>query len=220
MVWAPVRACLLLSLLLPTIRHYLDSFSNLRLSRSFYGTRRHFRMSPSKFKPRRSTRKGRGQYPSANLHCPYNLSNKKGRRIPRVTASELNSDLLLEIFDWYRLYNTTTGNQYRDRVLGWNNERWWYKPIQVCRKWRHLILTSPNRLDLHLVCTYGTPVEDMLSHSPPLPLIIHYPAFSDKISAADEESIIHALQQPDRVLRIYVTPPTMVLCNLFKAINF
>ena len=59
----------------------------------------------------------------------------------------------------------------------------------------------------------------MLSHSPPLPLIIYYPAFSDTISVADEEGIIYALQQPDRVRRVYVAAPTAVLCNLFKAMD-
>ena len=142
--------------------------------------------------------------------------NKKGRRIPRVTGSELNNDLLLEIFDWYRLYHTTTsGNEDQ----GWNLEHWWYKPIHVCRKWRQLILTSPTRLDLHLVCTYGIPVEAMLSHSPPLPLIIYYPEIPGKISAADQESAIFALQQHDRVRRIHVAAPTVVLCNLFKAMD-
>jgi hypothetical protein len=136
---------------------------------------------------------------------------KKGRgNTPRVTASELNDDVLLNIFDWYRLYNTTSEDQ------GWNLERWWYKPIHVCRRWRHLILASPTRLDLHLVCTYGIPVEAMLSHSPPLPLIIYYPEIPAKISAADEESAIFALQQHERVRRIHVTAPTAVLCNLFK----
>ena len=174
-------------------------------------------MSPSKSKPRRSTRKSRGQYPSANLKGLCDLRNQKGRRIPRVTASELNGDLLLEIFDWYRIYSATPRNASHPLDLFWDRERWWYKPIHVCRKWRHLILSSPNRLDLHLVCTYGTPVEDMLSHSPPLPLIIYYPSLTYKIPAADEEGIIYALQQPDRVHRINVTAPTTVLCKLFIA---
>jgi hypothetical protein len=131
----------------------------------------------------------------------------------RTTASELNDDVLLIIFDWYRLYNTTKEDQ------GWNLERWWYKPIHVCRRWRHLILASPTHLDLHLVCTYGVPVETMLSHSPPLPLIIYYPAIPDKISTADEESAILALQQRDRMCRIHVTTLTAVLCNLFKSMD-
>ncbi|KAI9435064.1 hypothetical protein H4582DRAFT_1972589, partial [Lactarius indigo] len=96
---------------------------------------------------------------------------------PRTTVSTLNDDVLLNIFDWYRLLNTTDEDQ------GWNLERWWYKPIHVCQKWRHLILSSPTRLDLHLVCTYGIPVEEMLSHSPPLPIIIFYP----EITAMENE---------------------------------
>ena len=59
----------------------------------------------------------------------------------------------------------------------------------------------------------------MLSHSPPLPLMIYYPAIPDEISAADEESAIFALQQCDRVRRIHVAASTTVLCNFFKAMN-
>jgi hypothetical protein len=130
-----------------------------------------------------------------------------------MTASELNDDVLLNIFHWYRFYNTTSEDQ------GWNLERWWYKLIHVCRKWRHLILVSPTRLDLHLVCTYGTPVKVMLSHSPPLPLIINYPAIPTKISTVDEGSAIFALQQNKRVRRIHVAAPAAVSCNFFKAMD-
>ena len=149
--------------------------------------------------------------------CQFSYSlrgTKTGHRLSCATASKLNNDVLLGIFDWYRLYNTTS-----DEDQGWNLERWWYKPLHVCRKWRHLILTSPTRLDLHLVCTYGIPVEAMLSHSPPLPLMIYYPAIPSKISAADEEGAIFALQQHDRVRRIHFAAPTAVLCNLFKAMD-
>ncbi|KAH8990408.1 hypothetical protein EDB86DRAFT_1774082 [Lactarius hatsudake] len=132
---------------------------------------------------------------------------------PRTTVSTLNDDVLLNIFDWYRLHNTTDEDQ------GWNLERWWYKPIHVCRKWRHLVLSSPTRLDLHLVCTYGIPVEAMLSHSPPLPIIIFYPEITGKTSAADEEGALFALQQRERVRRIQVTATTTILCNLFKAMD-
>ena len=140
--------------------------------------------------------------------CPYDL------RVTKERGCILNNDVLLGIFDWYRLYNTTSNKDH-----DWHLERRWYKPIRVCRTWRHLILTSPNRLDLHLVCTYGTPVEDMLSRSPPLPLIIYYPAIPGKISNVDEENAIFALQQPDRVRRIHFAAPTAVLCSLFKAMD-
>ncbi|KAN0132131.1 hypothetical protein V8E53_010050 [Lactarius tabidus] len=139
----------------------------------------------------------------------------EGHRTPlaRTSARELNDDVLLYIFDWYRLYKTTGDDQ------AWDLECWWYEPIRVCRKWRHLILESPTRLDLHLVCTYSIPVEAMLSHSPPLPLIIYYPAIPGEIGATDEESAILALQQHERVRRFHVVAPTTVLCNLIKAMD-
>ncbi|KAN0132217.1 hypothetical protein V8E53_009983 [Lactarius tabidus] len=148
----------------------------------------------------------------------FGLSRRRRENIVkplvRTTVSALNDDVLLNIFDWYRLHNTTSEDQ------SWSLERWWYKPIHVCQKWRHLILASPTRLDLHLVCTYGIPVEAMLSHSPPLPLIIYYPAIPGKISTADEESAIFALQQHhERVRRIHVAAPTTVLCSFFKAMD-
>lgn len=130
-----------------------------------------------------------------------------------MAASELNDDVLLNIFDWYRLHNTSNEDK------GWNLERWWHKFTHVCRKWRRLILTSPIRLDLHLVCTYGISVKAMLSHSPPLPLIIYYPATPGKISAVDEESVILAFQQQERVHRIHVAASITVLCSFFKAMN-
>ena len=143
-------------------------------------------------------------------------SNKKGRRTPRVTVAALNDDVLLTIFDWYRLYNTTNDDQ---ADQGWNLERWWYKPIHVCRAWRHLILSSPTSLDLHLVCTYGIPVETMILHSPPLPLIIYYPAIPDDISAVDKTNALFALQQLERVRRIHVVAPNAILCDLFRAMD-
>jgi hypothetical protein len=57
-----------------------------------------------------------------------------------------------------------------------------------------------------LVCTHGTPVADMLAHSPPLPLVIDY-FFSDHDDiTAEEEGIILALEQRDRVRRIRSMP--------------
>ena len=177
------------------------------------GLRRIFR-----HKTRKKTLKNRGQLGGrsisiANVHITEEQPKKKGRRIPSVTASELNDDVLLNIFDWYRLCNTT------NEGCDWISEHWWYKLIHVCRKWRHLILTSPTRFDLHLVCTYGIPVETMLSHSPPLPLILYYPEISDTISTADEESVILALQQNERVRRIHIAAPTEALCNVLKVMD-
>jgi hypothetical protein len=122
--------------------------------------------------------------------------------------------VLLNVFERYRLDNTTDESD-----LGWGIERWWYKPIQVCRAWRHLVLSSPVRLDLHLVCTYGIPVQAMISHSPPLPLIIYYPGIPGEMPAADKEGALFALQQRERVRRIHVEARTAILSNLFKAVD-
>ena len=85
--------------------------------------------------------------------------------------------------------------------MQWGLERWWYKLAQVCRQWRYLILSSQVRLDLHLVCTYGTPVADMLENSPPLPLIINFLQDDREITAEDEQGVLLALQHRVRVRR-------------------
>ena len=85
--------------------------------------------------------------------------------------------------------------------------RWWYKLTHVCRRWRYLVFASASHLRLCLVCTHGTPVADMLAHSPPLPLIIHFANRPGEMTAEDEEGIILALQHRDRVRRIRLRIP-------------
>jgi hypothetical protein len=76
-----------------------------------------------------------------------------------------------------------------------------------------LILGSPSHLGVCIVCTYGTPVADVLAHSPPLPLIIDY--FDDTTDTAEEEGILLALEQRNCVRRIRVRLRIAVL-NLPK----
>ena len=99
----------------------------------------------------------------------------------------------------------------------WAGERWWYGLAHVCQRWRNIILGSASYLGLCLVCTYGTPVADMLAHSPPLPLVIDYP--DDDITAKDEEAIMLALEQRDRVRRIRFGIPVRKLQKLIMAID-
>ena len=87
----------------------------------------------------------------------------------------------------------------------WDRERWWYKLAQVCRRWRALILDSPTHLGLNLLCTYGTPVAEMLARSPCRPLILDYK--DHDITSEEEEGIMLALQHHhDRVRRIRLGP--------------
>ncbi|KAH8981957.1 hypothetical protein EDB86DRAFT_393015 [Lactarius hatsudake] len=130
------------------------------------------------------------------------LSRKVGKR------AQLNHDVLLDIFRWYRLGNTTEGV---DR--GWKLERWWFKLIHVCQTWRYLILASPTSLDLHLVCTYGTPVTTVLTHLPPLPLIIYYPGGLADAAGKNEKDVLFLLQQRERVGRIHIGAPAESLLH-------
>ena len=103
----------------------------------------------------------------------------------------------------------------------WVEERWWYRLAHVCQRWRNLILRSTSYLGLCLVCTYGTPVGDMLAQSPPLPLVIDYDGGDDDtdITTEDEEAIIFALEQRDRVRRIRLYLPVLKLRKLVTAID-
>lgn len=85
--------------------------------------------------------------------------------------------------------------------------------MQVCRRWRNLILASPVRLNLHLICTayYGTPVVDVLTSWPPLPLIITYLDRDRERTTEDNDAILLALQHCDRVGRVGLVVPSMSL---------
>jgi hypothetical protein len=109
-------------------------------------------------------------------------------------------------------------------ILGggeWNRERWWHRLIQVCRRWRYLLLDSAFHLQVSLVCGRGTPVADMLAHSPPaIPLIIdHFDDEYQTLTAEDEKGIILALQHRDRVRRIRIIKPTPILEKLIIALD-
>jgi len=105
-----------------------------------------------------------------------------------------------------------------EKEEGWAQERWWYKLAQVCRRWRYLILEFASHLDVCLHCTYGTPVADMLAHSPPLPLIIDY-LYKGPGITAKEEDILLALHHHDRVRRISLRMPVPSLRRLIIAID-
>ncbi|KAH9017891.1 hypothetical protein EDB84DRAFT_1628145 [Lactarius hengduanensis] len=146
------------------------------------------------------------------------MSNTWDHRAPPMTISVLNHDVLLDIFHWYRLGNTR-GNMTNGLDRSWNLERWWFKLIHVCQTWRHVILASPTSLDLHLVCTYGTPVTTMLTHSPPLPLIIYYPRGLGDVAGKEEEDVHFLLQQRERVRRILIGASAESLLRLLGSMD-
>ena len=99
-----------------------------------------------------------------------------------VTVTTFPNDVLLGIFDCF-VKTDRLGNA-------------WHTLVHVCQRWRRLVLGSPHRLKLKLVCTDGTPVKKTLDVWPGLPIVIKT-WFVDPTSNLD--NIIAALEHNDRV---------------------
>ena len=139
-----------------------------------------------------------------------------------ISIHILDDDSLLNIFYLYRPFFLGEGENDLRHLYGgdeiWVQGRWWYRLAHVSQRWRNLILRSASYLALSLVCTNGTPVESMLAHSPPLPLTIDYGS-EDGITAEDEEGILLALEQCDRVRHLRLDLPVQNLQKLVMAID-
>ena len=129
-----------------------------------------------------------------------------GSRPRTASIQVLDNDSLLHVFYLYRPFLLGEDQAFNARLYGgnrgWVRGRWWYKLAHVCQRWRTVILGSASYLGISLVCTYGTPVADMLAHSPPLPLVVDYYMNCRDITTDDEKGLILALNQHDRVLRV------------------
>jgi hypothetical protein len=92
----------------------------------------------------------------------------------------------------------------------------WPELAHVCQGWRQIILNSPLGLDLRLYCTHGTPVSKTLECWPPLPLVVHYGGapILHPPAPEDEENVMVALKQFDRVCSISLTITNSLLENL------
>jgi hypothetical protein len=148
------------------------------------------------------------RYVPSVLLISLRLNMTRGNSPHSVPINVLDDYSLLNIFYVYRPFILGEDEDDEYRLSGgssrWDLEHWWFKLTHVCRRWRGLILGSPTYLGLCLVCTHGTPVMDMLTHSPPLPLVIDY---LDEITADEEGGMIFALEQRDRVRRIRIQLP-------------
>ena len=152
---------------------------------------------------------------------PIDLCVKHGNSRHTAPIHILDDDSLLHVFYLYRPFLLGEDDKDKDTFLvggrgSWVRGRWWYKLAHVCQRWRNLILGSPTYLGIFLVCTCGTPVADMLAHSPPLPLIIDYSYVKD-LNTEDEERAILALKQCDRIHRVRLG---MAVTSLQKLVSF
>jgi hypothetical protein len=144
---------------------------------------------------------------------------------PHTTSIHiLNDDSLLNVFYLYRPFLLDEDEDGEDRFNGgkrqWSEECWWYyKLVHVCQRWRNIIFRSASYLGLSLVCTKGTPVTDMLAHSPSFPLVIDYVEKYRCLAAEDEERAILALKQRNRIRRIRLFMPITNLQKFIDAIE-
>ena len=147
-----------------------------------------------------------------------------GNRPRTVSIHILDDDSLLHVFYLYRPFLFGEDQDDNSRLLGgdyiWARRgRWWYGLAHVCKRWRKIILGSAYHLVFSLVCTYGTPVADMLVYSPFLPLVVDYHDKDRVITAEDEEGIILALKQRHRVLRVRFTHTSQQTLKFIAAMD-
>ncbi|KAH9172627.1 hypothetical protein EDB89DRAFT_2229256 [Lactarius sanguifluus] len=118
----------------------------------------------------------------------------------QLTIEALSDDVLLNIFRCYLCLSP----------------QFWPTLTHICRRWRQIVLGSPLGLRLRLYCTYGTPVLETLDCWPHFPLVLNYGGspMRDPPALEDEENIMAALKQSNRVDSISLTVTNSLLENL------
>jgi hypothetical protein len=107
-----------------------------------------------------------------------------------VTAATLPDNILLDVFDFYRMDSRGFG--------AWAKA--WQTLVHVSRRWRYIAFGSPRRLQLYLFCTGTTPVRKTLDVWPPLPIEIS----ALPLEEDNEDNIIAALEQHDRIREVWL----------------
>ena len=122
-----------------------------------------------------------------------------------MTIGKVSDEVLVEIFRYYL------------DAFPWS----WPRLIHICCKWRRLVFSHQQSLRLRLFCTHGTSVEKTLDCWPSaLPIVVAYGGSPglDPPAPEDENDIMAALNQPDRVHSINLTI-TSSLLEKFSAIK-
>jgi hypothetical protein len=129
--------------------------------------------------------------------CAVSATNADARYLTgRVTFDILPDDVLLDIFDFYRMDPT---------FYQWM----WVTLAHVCPRWRQVVFASPRRLDLQFLCTPRTRVRELLDFLPPaMPIMISNsfdsPTPHLTLSLEDGSQVIAAIEHRDRVWWIHL----------------
>ena len=135
---------------------------------------------------------------STKCLCKYLLTRSPSRQ---VTIQSVSNEVLLNIFRYFVDVSP------RD----------WPRLVHTCRKWRRLALASRGALRFRLFCTHGTPVHKTLHFWPAtLPIVVEYGGLPtlDPPVPEDEDNIIAALNQSDRVISISLTVTSSLMEKL------
>ena len=130
-------------------------------------------------------------------------------RVGRSAIDMLSDDVLIHIFNLYR----QELDFYSDSGWSWDQ---WHVLAHVCQRWRHIIFTWPNHLDVRIDCASRAAAVKALDLWPALPISIHsnfrFPNYGD------QDSIIGVLEHRDRVAGINLlglTGPQLETCATF-----
>ena len=138
----------------------------------------------------------------------HNVSDKQwliGLPVDQATINILPDDALFEIFHLYR------------GELEYAHQWWWKILTDVCRRWRHIIFSSPRTLYLGLVCTDRTPTRTSLDVWPPFPITIF--CNSRELDDQGQDNIIAALEHHGRVVKIEIRDQKQFSLESFSAVT-
>jgi hypothetical protein len=130
-----------------------------------------------------------------------------GNASRKVTIEILPADVLVKIFDSYRL------DPFIHSPLGGRRPWKWQKLAHVCRTWRSVLLESSHYLGIRLFFTGGMPVKEILSSSPILPIVMRYMGAqgSSPLSLGDQDNIMTLLGLPTRLREVQLIMATPLL---------
>jgi hypothetical protein len=115
-----------------------------------------------------------------------------GRNHRHITIEMIPDDVLLEIFDFYRLNAIQVA-----RGRPWK----WQCLVHVCRRWRYIVSNSPRRLDLRIIFKSMAPMKSILDLWPRVPIAIRYTR-SQKPKPKVLNNLAVALRDSNRVCEI------------------
>ena len=90
--------------------------------------------------------------------------------------------------------------------------------MHICRKWRRIVFAYQRPLHLRLFCTHGTPVLKILNCWPTMPIVVQYGGLGSPTlnppAPEDEDNIVAALNQSDRIASISLTVTRSLMTKL------